>query len=60
MPIEKIVDSDDDRLPLCVKRLSREDYWYHELCTIFPYGLNDNVLRVGSISRKIDTPEALS
>ena len=55
MPIEKIVDSDDDRLSLHAKRLSREEYWYRELCTIFPYGLNDNVKGVGSISRKIDS-----
>ena len=55
MPIEKIVHSDDNRLSLHAKRLSREEYWYKELCTIIPYGLNDNMKGVGSISRKIDT-----
>ena len=25
------------------KRLEREDYWCRELCTVYPYGLNDNV-----------------
>ena len=55
MPIEKIVDSDDDRLSLHTKRLSRVEHWYWELCTIFPCGLNDKMKGVGSISRKTDT-----
>ena len=31
--------------------LSREDYWCRELCTVYPYGLNDNVKKVGNISK---------
>ena len=23
------------------KRLQREEFWYRELCTVYPYGLND-------------------
>ena len=33
------------------KRLEREDYWCRELCTFYPYGLNDNVRGVGNISK---------
>ena len=33
------------------KRLEREDYWYRELCTLYPYGLNDNVRGVGNLSK---------
>ena len=33
-------------------RLKREDYWCRELCTYYPYGLNDNVRGVGNISKK--------
>ena len=47
MPIE-IVDG-----PLS-ERLEKEDYWCRELCTIYPYGLNDNVKGVGNISRVIN------
>ena len=32
--------------------LEREDYWCRELCTYCPYGLNDNVRGIGSISKK--------
>ena len=33
-------------------RLEREDYWCRELCTYYPYGLNDNVRGVGNISKQ--------
>ena len=33
-------------------RLGREDYWCRELCTYYPYGLNDNVRGIGNISKK--------
>ena len=33
--------------------MQREEYWYRELCTVFPYGLNDNVKGVGNVSSKI-------
>ena len=29
-----------------------EEYWYKELATIYPYGLNDNVKKVGNVSKK--------
>ena len=32
------------------KRLEREDYC-REICTFYPYGLNDNVRKVGNISK---------
>ena len=31
--------------------VEREDYWCRELCTFYPYGLNDNVRGVGNISK---------
>ena len=58
MPIEKIVDNDHDKLSQHAKWLSREEYWYKELCTVLPYALNDNVKGVGSISKKLDTTVA--
>ena len=36
------------------KRLQREDYWYRELNTVSPYGLNDNIRGVGNISKNRD------
>ena len=38
-------------MSLGTKRLEREDYWYRELCTLYPYGLNDNVRGVGNLSK---------
>ena len=35
------------------KILQREEYWYKELRSIYPYGLNDNVRGLGNVSRKI-------
>ena len=29
----------------------KHDYWCRELCTYYPYGLNDNVRGVGNISK---------
>ena len=34
------------------QRLERENYWCRELCTYYPYGLNDNVCGVGNISKQ--------
>ena len=50
MPIEEITTSDKDTCYLSAKRLERED-WCRELCTFYPYGLNDNVRKVGNISK---------
>ena len=50
MPIEKITPG--DRASVASIRLEREDYWCRELCTYYPYGLNDNVRGVGHISKQ--------
>ena len=42
MPIEKI-DYMGNKSASTSKRLERENYWCIELCTYYPYGLNDNV-----------------
>ena len=52
MPIEEVFLDDGECLSLASKRLQREEYWYKELATIYPYGLNDNVKKVGNISKK--------
>ena len=49
----RVSDKSDEKLGVGLG--TRLVYWYRELCTIFPYGLNDNVKGVGSISRKIDS-----
>ena len=33
------------------KRSEREDYWCQEVCTYYPYRLNDNVRGVGNTSK---------
>ena len=38
-------------MSLSAKRLEREEFWYRELCTVYPYGLNDNVRKVGNVSK---------
>ena len=50
MPIEKITPG--DRASVTSIQLEREDYWCRELCTYYPYGLNDNVRGVGNISKQ--------
>ena len=50
MPIEEVTPS--DRANVTSLRLEKEDYWCRELCTYYPYGLNDNVRGVGNISKK--------
>ena len=50
MPIEEVTPS--DRANMTSLRLDKEDYWCRELCTYYPYGLNDNVRGVGNISKK--------
>ena len=44
MPIEEVFLEDGECLSLASKQ---EEYWYKELATICPYGLNDNVKKVG-------------
>ena len=52
MPIEQVEVSDTDNVTVNSKRLAREQYWYKELNSIYPHGLNDNVKSVGNMSRK--------
>ena len=54
MPIEEVVLEPSDVISLPSKRLQREEYWYRELCTAYPYGLNDNVKGVGNMSSRSD------
>ena len=51
MPIEEVVLEQTDGMTLPSKRLQREEYWYRELCSVYPYGLNDNVRGVGNVSK---------
>ena len=43
MPIEAVLHSPGDTTTIGSKLLSREEFWYRELGSIYPYGLNDNV-----------------
>ena len=54
IPIEEVVLDPNDVISLPSKRLQREEYWYPELCTVYPYGLNDNVKGVGNMSSRTD------
>ena len=54
MPIEEVVLEPGDNISLGCKRLKREEFWYKELCTVFPYGLNESVKGVGNVSKKVD------
>ena len=54
MPIEEVVLEPSDVISLPSKRMQREEYWYRELCTVYPYGLNDNVKGVGNVSSRTD------
>ena len=44
----------EDNITLASKLLKREDFWMRELCSIYPYGLNDNVKGLGNVSKLID------
>ena len=56
IPIEEVIldylDSSNN-ITLVSKRLAREEFWYRELGSVYPYGLNDNVRKIGNISQKI-------
>jgi len=43
MPVEEVTLNPSDGITVVSKRLQREEYWCRELCTVYPYGLNDNV-----------------
>ena len=51
MPTEEVVLEQTDGMTLPSKRLQRGEYWYRELCSVYPYGLNDNVRGVGNVSK---------
>ena len=53
MPIEEVTLEPHEGITMASKRLQREEYWYRELCTVFPYGLNDNVRGLGNVSGKV-------
>ena len=51
MPIEEINITATSSISQRARRLEREDYWCRELCTVYPCGLNDNVRKVGNVSK---------
>ena len=51
MPFEEVVLERNDGTTLPSKRLQREEYWYRELCSVYPYGLNDKVRGVVKVSK---------
>lgn len=52
MPIEEITLDPSDGITMASKRLQREEYWCRVLCTVYPYGLNDNVRGVENVSKR--------
>ena len=54
MPIEAVFHSPEDTTTIGSKLLSREEFWYKELVSIYPYGLNDNVKQLGNVSKKLN------
>ena len=50
-PLKRYIVEQTDGTTLPSKRLQREEYWYPELCNVYPYGLNDNVRGVGNVSK---------
>ena len=52
MPIEEGSLEEGECISLASKQLQREEYWYKELATIYPYGLNDNVKNLANVSKK--------
>ena len=52
MPIEAVLQSPGDTTIIGSKLLSREEFWYKQLGSIYPYGLND-VKQLGNVSKKI-------
>ena len=48
MPIEEVTVEPEDQMTLADNLSAREEFWYRELCSVYPYGLNDNVYKVGN------------
>ena len=55
IPIEKVVNKEDDSISFTSERLQKEQHWYRELNSIYPYRLNDNVKSVGNMSNHPNT-----
>ena len=53
MPIEEVMLEVNDKLSLASKLLTREEFWIRELCSLYPYGLNDNIRGIGNVSKKL-------
>ena len=53
MPIEEVVVNSNETVTLASKLAQREEFWYREICSIYPYGLNDNVRKFGNISKRL-------
>ena len=48
----KLLQSPGGTTTIGSKLLSREEFWYKELGSIYPYGLNYNVKQLGNVSKK--------
>ena len=53
MPIAAVFHPSEDTSTIGSKLLSHEEFWYKELGSIYPYGLNDNVKELGNVSKKL-------
>ena len=53
IPIEEVKLTLTDKISLSAKRLEREYFWYRKLCTVYPYGFNNNVRKVGNVSKLV-------
>lgn len=54
MPMEEVSLEDGECMSLASKRPKREECWYRELATIYPYGLNDNETSEGNLKNVIN------
>ena len=51
-PIEQIIRRPGESdVEVKRRRLEREEFWMRELCTLYPYGLNDKLHSVGNLSQ---------
>ena len=49
MQIEEVTLEIRENITLASKRLKQEEFWYKELATIYPCGLNDYVKHLGNV-----------
>ena len=52
MPIEAVFHFREDTITIGSKLLNREEFWFKELGSVYPYGLNDYVKKLGNVSKK--------